>query len=58
MTTSPRHGAHVRIRHTEKEGVFKGLADRKNGIVQVGTARRVYLLTDIIEIQAPTGGAR
>lgn len=58
MTTTLRHGAFVRIRHTDKEGVFKGLADRKNGIVQIGAARRVYSLTDIIEIQAPAGGAR
>jgi hypothetical protein len=55
---SPRFGACVRIRHTNKEGVFKGMADRKHGHVQVGTGLRTYPVSDIIEIQAPAGGER
>ena len=54
----PRFGAYVRIRHTDKEGVFKGMADRKHGHVQVGTGLRTIPLCDIIEIQAPAGGER
>ena len=58
MTTSLRHGAYVRIRHTDKEGVFKGLADREHGHVHVGNHRGTYPLADLIEIQAPAGGGR
>jgi hypothetical protein len=53
-----RFGAYVRIRHTDKEGVFKGMADRKHAHVRVGDGLRTYPVSDIIEIQAPAGGER